>query len=301
MTIETITVSDLDRLGIALPAFRRDVREGAYRCVVRSVWVRAEVPDTIEVRATAYARVMGPHQVLVDRAAAWLHGVDCFAWAEHQTPPLLETCAMRGHARSRATPVDGGSRDLRETDCMMVAGVRVTTPLRTAADLGCRLRRREAYAALNEFARLHGVSRAQLRALAVRYKRRRGVIQLRELIELMEPRVESVRESWVLLALLDAAITPPEPQHWILIDGVPTYRLDFAWVKARVCVEYDGAEAHDQTPEQRAYDEARRAWLRAQGWTVIVVKAGDFDDRPLHAWLRRVRDALQSPYDTRRW
>ena len=78
-----------------------------------------------------------------------------------------------------------------------------------------------------------------MRALA-RYRRRRGVIQLRQLVQLVDPRVESERESWVLLAIHDAGLPLPEPQYWIEIDGVPTYRLDFAYPRLRVCVEYDG-------------------------------------------------------------
>jgi len=301
MTITTITTADIADLGLKPHTFYRLARQGLYRCVLRGIWVPVDVPDSIEVRAAACARVVGPQHVLVDRAAAWLHGIDSFAWGERQVVPRLDVCAIRGHTRTRAETLDGGVRDLAEGDCCVVGGVRVTTPLRTAADLGCRLRRREAFAALNQFARLHGVSRAQLRRMVQRYKGRRGVVQLRELIELIDPRVESVRESWVLLALLDAGIAAPEPQLWIVIDGQPTYRLDFAWPMLRVCVEYDGVDAHDLTPEQRKDDAERRAWLRANGWTVIVIKAGDFDDQRLQAWLGRVREALRPSYDPRRW
>ena len=93
----------------------------------------------------------------------------------------------------------------------------------------------------------------------------------------------------------------PEPQVWIEVDGVPTYRLDFAYRRARTCIEYDGEEFHDRTPEQRENDEDRRAWLREHGWTVIVVKLGDFSGDALDQWLRKVRAALDSAYTTRRW
>ena len=186
-------------------------------------------------------------------------------------------------------------------DVVTLNGLRVTTPLRTALDLGCCLRRREAYAVLNAIARAHGLSRDDyLRALG-RYRRRRGVLQLRELTLLVDPRIESERESWVFLAICDAGLPLPEPQFWIDVDGVPTFRLDFAYPRLRVCVEYDGVEGHERTPEQAEHDEARRRWLRDHGWTVIVVRNGDFSRATLDPWLSELRGVLVPAYTNRRW
>lgn len=134
-----------------------------------------------------------------------------------------------------------------------------------------------------------------------RYRGRRGVRQLKELAPLVEPRVESKREAWTLLAIVDAGLPLPEPQVWIEVDHVPTYRLDLAYVHARVCVEYDGVDAHDLTEEQRAHDAERRRWLREHGWTVIVVRRGDFTGDRLDRWLRQVREALVPKVSNRRW
>ena len=82
------------------------------------------------------------------------------------------------------------------------------------------------------------------------------------------------------------------------IDGVPTYRLDFAYRRARVVVEYDGEEAHEG---REAEDEERRAWLRRHGWTVIVVRIGDFTGEALDRWLDELRSALATAYSNRRW
>jgi hypothetical protein len=184
---------------------------------------------------------------------------------------------------------------------MEVDGLRVTTPLRTALDLGCNLRRREAFAALNAFARLCGVTADELRAELPAFRRRRGVVQLRELTQLVDPRLESPRESWTLLAIHDAHLPLPEPQVWVDVDGVATYRLDFAYRRRRICIEYDGFDFHERTAEQRRHDQERRAWLLADGWTVIVVRKGDFTGVRLDAWLRELRQALARPYSNRRW
>ncbi|HET6168234.1 MAG TPA: hypothetical protein VFE07_15495 [Marmoricola sp.] len=184
---------------------------------------------------------------------------------------------------------------------MIVAGVAVTTPLRTALDLGCNLRRRDALAALDQFMRLHDIDRDALTRASARYFRRRGVVQLRQLIPLADPRAESQRESWTRLEIIDAGIPCPEPQVWIEVDGVPTYRLDLAYPILRVAVEYDGEEFHDRTEAQRRADAQRRDWLKEHGWTVIVVRKGDFHGEGLRRWLGELRAALRPTYTNRRW
>lgn len=286
--------------GLSRADLYRQLAAGSVRQVFRGVFVDASLPDTAEVRAAAAAQVVAPHNVAVDRTAARIHGVDTYAFGELDTPPPVETCALRGHTRTRLAGTEGRVRDLAPNDIMTIGGVRMTTPLRTACDLGCRLRRREAYAAMVALARLHALTASDFNRVLRRYGRRRGVVQLRELIPLLDLRLESQRECWTFLAIHDAGLPHPEPQHWIVIDGVPTYRLDFAYVHARVCVEYDGADFHDSS-EQREADESRRRWLREHGWTVIVVRLGDFTDDALDRWLKELREALRPTYSPRRW
>ena len=290
------TYADVEALGISRHTLRRLVSENLVRRLVRGVYARADLPDTVEMRAKAVAAVIPAHHVVRDRTAAWLHGIDTFTYAEHDIPPPIETCALRGSEPCGRAGVDGRSRDLAPDDVMMIEGVRVTTPLRTAMDLGCLLRRREAMAALDAFARFHGLTATRMRFEARRYRRRRGVIQLRELIPLVDPRSESARESWVRLAIHDAGLAAPEPQYWIEIDGVPVYRLDLAYPRRRVAVEYDGWDAHERTSEQKAHDRARRKWLEDNGWTVIVIRRGDFTGGALDAWLSELREALRPAY-----
>jgi hypothetical protein len=288
--------ADLHALGASPADLRRAQREGEVRRIVRGVFVRADVPDGITLRTHAVAKVVRPHHVVTDRTAAWLHGIDVHAYAEHEGAPPVETCALRGREPTGRAGVDGRTRDLRPEDVMVLDGLRVTTPLRTALDLGCCLRRREAYAALCAFARLPGSTAPDLTRSLGRYRRRRGVVQLRSIVGLVDPRFESPREAWTFLAIADAGIPLPEPQVWIEVDGVPTYRLDLAYRRRRVCVEYDGEDAH---AGQESYDADRRRWLREHDWTVIVLRNGDFSGDRLDRWLGELRDALQT-YSTRR-
>lgn len=298
---EPFTHTDLARLARSASDLRRGQRQGEVRTVVRGVFVASEVEDTLELRAVAVAKVVPRHHVVTDRTAAWLHDVDSYVYAEHDGVPPIEMCALRWHEPTSLPGVDGRTRDLSTRDVMRLHGVPVTTPLRTALDLGCCLRRREAFAAMTALARLHGLTNDDLVRELGRYRRRRGVIQLRALAGLVDPRFESQREAWVFLEIADAGFPLPEPQFWIVIDGVPTYRLDLAYPKARVCVEYDGFEAHEKSDEQRRNDRERRNWLRDHGWTVIVVRNGDFTGDALDRWLRALREALRPTYSNRRW
>ena len=283
-------------MGITRHGLRRLVSEKAVRRLIVGAYVRSDVELTLRLRAHAVAAVVPEHHVVCDRTAAWIHGIDALTYAEHDVPPPIDVCALRGHEPCGRTGVSGRSRDLAPEDVMVIGGLRVTTPLRTALDLGCVLWRREAMAALDAFARTHGLTKEQMRAKAGRYRRRRGVIQLRELIELVDPRAESARESWLRLAIHDAGLVMPEPQFWVELQGVPVYRLDLAYPRARVAVEYDGWEAHERTEEQGENDRARRKWLEDNGWTVVVVRRGDFTGPALDRWLRELREALRPTY-----
>jgi hypothetical protein len=301
LPVEPFTPARARALGIGRSRLDSALRDGLIRRVLHGVYLRADQPDTVETRVACAALVIAPGSVLRDRTAAWVHGVDVLTYGEHDLLPPLETCVPRFRAPSDRHGIDGGTRDLARDDVMMIRGVSVTTPLRTALDLGCHLRRRDALAALDQFMRVHEISRGQLRREAVRFFRRRGVVQLRRLIPLADHRAESPRESWTRLEIIDAGLPCPEPQYWIEINGVPTYRLDLAYPRLRIAVEYDGDEFHHRTDEQKRHDAERREWLERHGWTVIVVRNGDFTSPGLQRWLGELRVALRPTYSNRRW
>ncbi|WP_426242894.1 hypothetical protein [Nocardioides sp. LHG3406-4] len=257
-------------LGVAV-AERRLVR------LMAGLYVRSDVALTPLLRARAAALVVSDHSVVCDRTAAWIWGVDCFAYAELDGTPALETCVLRGHRATERPEVDGGTRDLRDEDWVILDGVRVTTPLRTAMDLGCALRRPVAFAAMEELMRVHGFALADLRRLLPRYFRRRGVVQLRQLVPLVRGVAESQPEAWMRLAIIDHGLPEPAAQHWVTDAGRPVFRLDLAYPRARIAIEYDGEEWHT-SERDRTRDLARRAWLEQRGWTVVVLTKQSLND-----------------------
>lgn len=286
------TAAEAERLGIPRSRLREALDAREIRRVLRGVYVRADLGDTTKLRAQAARLVISPFAVVCDRTAAWLHGVDVLDFHELDLLPPLETYVLRGHDPTDRKECNGGTRDLLAEDMCVVDGLPVTTPIRTALDLGCKLSRRDALAALDAFMRKFGITHADMRRLLPRYFRRRGVIQLRQLIPLADPRAESQAESWMRIEIVDAGLPVPQLQYWVHVGGRPTYRLDLAYPHAKVAVEYDGREFHEGDERQKA-DRRRRQWLRDRGWTVIVIDKDSFTSEALAAWLTELRGALR--------
>ena len=291
------TPAMLRSLGISRKALEVAVHNREVRRVLRGVYVRSDVPDTVESRVAAARLVTSEHAVVCDRTAAWIHGIEVFEWHETEVLPPIESYVLRHHPSPRRAGVAGGSRDLLECDVMVVNGVRVTTPIRTALDLACKLSARDGLAALDAFMRAFGITREDLRRVLVRYFRRRGVRQARPLVAMADPRSESPAESWTRYEIVSQGLPAPVPQHWI--EGVPTFRLDLSYPRHRIVVEYDGQEFHSRRAD-RERDRRRREWLRDHGWIVIVVDRSSFADDAIDAWIRELRDALRSRSRRRR-
>ncbi len=278
--------------GLDRKTLTRLVQRGALLRLFMGVYVDSDVPLTFEIRVEAARLALSGDMVLCDRTAAWIWGVDAFAFAELDGEMPLECCTPRGRRATERAGCDGGSRDLRPEDWCTIGGVRVTTPLRTAADLACNLWARDALAAMDALARGHGFSAQDLARLLPRYVRRRGVVQARRLVPLVDPRAESAPESWTRETIDLHGLPMPELQHWVLVDGVQTFRLDLAYVRAKIAVEYDGEEFHT-SPADRQRDADRRAWLRAHGWYVIVLTKNSFKPEAIDRWVRELREVLK--------
>lgn len=290
---EPFTSQALAGAGFSRADLRRLLTAGVVRRVLVNAYVRSDVPDTIELRARCLALVCSPHAVVVDRTAAWLWGIDVRDDWHAARPPVLDVFVRRGRKRVVRAEALGGERDLAEQDVRRVAGICVTTPVRTAIDLACRLGRYEAIAALDAFMRVHGLTHAQLHAELVRHRGRRGVVQARALVPLADPRSESSGESMTRLAVHDSGLPTPVPQFWVVHEGRRLYRLDLAYPRSKVCIEYDGERYHT-TAVRRRRDAVRRRWLTEHGWTVIVVTKDSFRGAALDGWLHQVWRALQA-------
>lgn len=172
-----------------------------------------------------------------------------------------------GH-RLRNPLAVSGSRQLAARDLTEVGDLAVTTPLRTACDLGRLLHRDQAFAALDSLLRQGDFSRDELLHEVGRFRGMRHVTKLRELAPWADRRSQSPGESILRLRWLDCSELPrPEPQVEVPGRfGFPNW-LDLGVPGLLYAAEYNGAEWHG--PDQEEDDAERAVWLReALGWTV---------------------------------
>ncbi len=289
LSVQPFSSAEAWRRGWTRRGLQRAVDEGQVRRIFRDVYVATDAPDTTALRLGAVRLMLPPHAVVVDRTAAWLWGVETSTTPDDVAP--LDICVLRGNKRIERDGILGGERDLVAADVTSLGGIDLTTPCRTALDLACRLHAPRALAALDGLSRTQDVTVFDMLAMLPRFRGRRGVVQARALVPITDSRAESTGESFTRFEIVQHGLPRPVPQFWVSVSGVPTFRLDLAFPRQKIAVEYDGVE-HHTSPEQRAADEVRRTWLRDHGWIVIVVTKDDFSRASVETWIAELRGAL---------
>lgn len=234
----------------------------------------------------AAALLLPPGSALAGLSAAHLGGADLLARDAPVTALLPRGARMRQHPRLVIT-----RSVLAEADRTRFAGLPVTSPLRTAFDLGRRPPRTEAVVAVDALLHRRVVKLPALREYAAARTGWPGLPLLRDVLSLAEPLSESPMETRLRLLLVDAGLPPLTAQHDVLdARGRFVGRVDVAWPTWRVAVEYDG----DQHRERNHFrqDVARLNALRAAGWIVLRFTADDVL-RYSARTVRLVADALR--------
>jgi hypothetical protein len=251
-----------------------------YKHLYRGVYVPKDRDVSLRDRAIGAWLVSHRSAVIAGVAASALHGAP---WVDPDVPIEL--------AGAKCSPQEGlipRTERVADDEITRIAGLPVTTRVRTAFDLGRHLDRPEALARMDALMWNQPFSVDAVLALAQRYPRARGVRQLRELLPLVDGGAESPRESLTRLWLHDAGFPRPETQIPVLAGSTqPVAWLDMGWRDSMVAVEYDG-DQHRKDRKQYVKDIARLRMLEALGWKVIRVIA---EDHP-HDWLARVDAAL---------
>lgn len=285
-------------LGLSPESLTELVQAGLLRRPVRGVYVRAALPDTLELRAAALRLVVPAGAFVCDRTAAWLHGASsALAPGDHTAVPELHVFRVPSRTRLRNGIVAGGRRSVTAADLCEVDGLVTTTPLRTALDLG-RLQQRDlALAGMDALAHLGLVTAAELIASVGRFRGARGVVQLRHLAPLVDPGAASPGESALRLRWIDAGLPRPTCQVPVDREDGRHFYLDLGLPDDLFGAEYDGAAWHG--PDRAEHDDARRLWLRTErGWRLEVFTAAhvygadqDADLRLRRAWAGHRRRA----------
>lgn len=266
---------------------RARLRGPRYVRLFPDVYVDARVPITPLVRARAAAVFVEPADgAAAGYSAAEILGASCDPW--HAPAEVLTT----GHVR-RPPGLSTGRGDLHDTG--FAAGLRVTSPLRTAVDLARRLDLVEAVVAVDALAAARverptfvaypwpgngGVPAAVLDRSTTRspapgfdpaallrwragHPRARGARRLTRVVDLADPRSGSPPETRLRLLLVLAGLPRPSVQHRVVDGTGREVRFDLAYPEALPAIEYDG-EAHDD-----ALDRDRDLRTAALGWETL--------------------------------
>ncbi len=237
-----------------------------YRSIYPDVYVQKRHQVSLRdktVGAYLWSRRRG---VIAGIAASALHGA---RWVDDGAP--VELIWDNGHP-------PGGllvrNERLGEDEITTVAGLPVTTPARTAFDLGRHLPRGQAVARLDALMRATPFSVEDVISLARRYRGARGLRRLKAVLPLVDGGAASPKETWLRLLLIDAGFPTPTTQipvadGWRLVGLV-----DMGWEDVKVAAEYDG-DQHRVDREQYVKDMRRLPKLERLGWIVIRVIAED--------------------------
>ncbi len=160
-----------------------------------------------------------------------------------------------------------------------INGRLATAPAWTAVELARTLRRPRALAVLDAALHCEACTRDELTAVIREQKGRRGIVNVRELIEHADGRAESAMESETRLVFIDGGLPLPELQYEIVDNHGKLWRVDFAWPAAKVAAEYDSAEWH-ANPDAFKHDRMKVARLQECGWTSIPVVVDDVRRHP---------------------
>ena len=263
---------------------RRTLRR-QHEMVYRNVYLRKDHQLTAASRAMAAWLWSGRTATVAGLSAAALHGS---RWIDPGLPAELnrpEACPTAGIVIRREA--------LLADESCFVGGIPVTTPARTAFDLGRRKGLTAAVIRLDALANVTGLSPAAVGAVAKSHPGARGLVQLRRVIELMDSGAESPQESRTRLLLVCSGLRKPETQI-VVRDrfGYPFARIDMGWAEWRVGVEFDGAQ-HWTDPAQRTADIDRYAELAARGWIIIRVSSELLRYRPAVV-VARICQALRA-------
>ena len=269
---------------VAAGQMTRHALRTRYTAIYPNVYLPNDAELTAAARAEAAWLWSRRRGVIAGRSAAALHGSK---WVDPRAPAEL-LYDNRHSPRALQTYGDQIADDER----MLIRGMSVTTPARTALDLACRSPLDRAVAAVDALANATELKMSDVELLIRRYAGRRGIKRARAALDLIDSGSESPRETWLRLLLVRAGLPRPITQIPALDEfGQIIARLDMGWEDVKIAAEYDG-DHHRIDRWQFNRDIARTETLTAMGWIVVRVTSLDTAGAIIHrvqsAFARRV-------------
>jgi hypothetical protein len=242
-----------------------------FESVHRNVYIPGGQPLTPVTRAVAAWLWSGRTATVAGLSAAALHRT---AWIDAWLPAELNR-----QSRDKTHGIILHSDALWDDESCVRDGIHMTTPARTAFDLGRRKEFTNTVIRLDALVRATGLKVADVELLADRHRGARGLVQLRRVLQMVDGGAESPYETKTRLVLIASGLPRPQTQIEVHDDWGAVARIDMGWEEWMVGVEFDGAH-HWTDPAQRTRDIDRLAELEARGWKIIRVSADLLRKRP---------------------
>jgi hypothetical protein len=250
-------------------ALDRMVADGTLERLWQGVYCRGEPTEALRLRALELS-CGRDIAVCLGTAAAW-YGFDT------EDTEALHIVNPVGRQLRSAEGLVVHRRDGQSFS--VVNGRPATSAAWTAVEVARSLRRPRALATLDAALRSGSCTRAALWCAAIEQAGRRGIVAVRDLLPVADPRAESPMESELRLVVFDGGLPAPVPQHEVCDRDGRVWRLDLTWPARCVAVEYDGMQWHEGAEALRR-DRIRQEALRDVGWTVLRVVHDDIRHRP---------------------
>ncbi len=271
------------------------IRRGAYVPGAEAGPLDACTVHTLRLRATL--PLLGPAAVVSHLSAAVLHGWPLWAVdldRVHVTQPRRSGGRRSPHLHVHTAPME-------DDDVVVLGGIRVTAPARTAVDLARTLPFEQAVVVVDAALARGSVTAAELVAALARAAHRPGNSAARRAVAFADGRSESVGESRSRIAIARAGLPVPTPQWEVRSGaGVLLGRSDFGWPELRTVGEFDGRIKYGrllrpgQEPGDAVFEEKRREDairdedLRVVRWVWDDLRAFGAVARRLERAFRRV-------------
>ena len=292
------TAAEAEQRGITAYALTNRQR---FRQIFRGIWVDIESQTDVPTPHWAdhrwletWMRMTGIRMLYPDLAA------------DHLTAARLYGLPLPNRISDKCIHVATASRDLRinrpglvvhrpmtlATEWIELLGLPLVTIARVVATLASLLSLNELVtvgdAAIGRQAAGPYIARDQLRdeiAALPRVTHRRRV---RKALTLMRETVDSPKESWLRLWLIDHGFPEPvvHPAVYSRIEDCVLHP-DLGYPQLRIAIEYEG-DQHRTSPDQYAQDIRRRELFEAEGWVLLrMAKRSD-----MSSFAKRLRHCL---------
>lgn len=255
-----------------------------YEMLHRDVYVPRGALLTPVDKATAAWLWSGRRAVTAGLSAAALHGS---RWIKDRYPAELNHSS-----RHKARGIILHSDVLTAHERCLVRGIRATTPARTAFDLGRRRGLAVAVERVDALLQVCDLKLVDVQALIKEHPGVRGLVQLRQVLELADYGAESPQETRLRLLYTEAGMRPTRTQIEVVAYGQQVGRIDMGWPEWNVGVQYDGIQ-HWTDPRQRTKDIDQNVEYQDLGWRIVRVGADLLRYRQ-GTVIARTRDALRA-------